>query len=458
MKTTRKKRPSIWAMSLTCLLATAWAGLALAADKYAPAPSTIKGWTEYAEPVRDLRDPAHRNPKYPWMPKGPFPFKPSWPRKDVPYTGEELLWMRDYGFWGGQTQDYAGYSPSANKRGLIVSKNFYIQRTHYWDNYDQLMNYETQGGMNGIFQKVFTILDNPPENRGFAQLTVKYNNAPGKWKDPDRYNYIPSLRRVRRSAGGDRQDDSLGYPLSNDDNGERQWWEYTYEIVAEDVLCEVGSAKGQAILGDPKVIVDSPYMPGTWGAGENPYRQDGCLEAWVVKATHKDPDYYLGYLLYWIEKRTKMELRCEQYDHYGELWRIDFETTWRLYPGGFKGGGGWGRQLLYSIDYKRDFWGLYWYMDWIFGAKIPESKYSTGELTKEFFWREPKKFRAITKFEYMPPYPPLYEEKVSKYRKGVAQIEPAVKKKMKERNDFWARHGGYDPWGWAQQTKFKDVK
>lgn len=59
------------------------------------------------------------------MPKGPFPFKPSWPHKDVPYAGEELLWFRDYVVWGGQTQDYAAYTPCANKRGLIVSKNIF---------------------------------------------------------------------------------------------------------------------------------------------------------------------------------------------------------------------------------------------------------------------------------------------------------------------------------------------
>ncbi|MBI1987914.1 MAG: hypothetical protein HYS70_06175, partial [Nitrospinae bacterium] len=48
---------------LAGFLALAWTGLALAADKYAPAPSAIKGWTEYKEPIKDLRDPAHRNPK-----------------------------------------------------------------------------------------------------------------------------------------------------------------------------------------------------------------------------------------------------------------------------------------------------------------------------------------------------------------------------------------------------------
>src|SRR3990170_1884075 len=245
------------------------------ADKYAPAPSTIKGWTPYAEPVKDWTAPDKRHPQYPWVLKDPFPWKPSWPTKDVPYTGEELLWLRECAFWGaegGKTADYCGYSVMRNRRG-------------------------------------------------FAQLVVKYNNAPGKWKDPDRYAWVPALRRVRRSAGGDRQDDSLGYPLSNDDNGERQYWEYTYEIIGEDVLYEVLAVKGQEIMGNPKVIADNPVYPGqgVWGDGMNPYREDGGVECWVVKVTPKDPKYYLGYLLYWIEKRTKLEMRGEQYDREGNF-------------------------------------------------------------------------------------------------------------------------------------------
>jgi hypothetical protein len=111
-------------------------------DPYAPTPSITQGWAPYEVPVTDWTEPDKRHPQYPWVLKANFPFKPSWPRKDVPYTGEELLWFREANFWGaegGKTQDYCGYSPLMNRRGLIVSKNFYIQRTHYWEKFDEII-------------------------------------------------------------------------------------------------------------------------------------------------------------------------------------------------------------------------------------------------------------------------------------------------------------------------------
>jgi hypothetical protein len=430
-------------------------------DPYAPAPATIKGWTPYAEPIKDWTDPDKRHPQYPWVLKATFPFRPSWPRKNVPYTGEELLWFRECSFWGaegGKTQDYFGYSPTMNRRGLVISKNFYIMRTHYWEKFDEIIHYKM--GINGIYQKVFTILDNPPEIRGFAQLVVKYNNAPGKWKDPDRYAWVPALRRVRRSAGGDRQDDSLGYPLSNDDNGERQFWEYTYEIIGEDVIYEVNGQKGYAILGDPKVIVDNPVYPGAgvWGDGLNPYREDGGLECWVVKATPKDPKYYLGYILYWIQKHTKLELFDEQYDHHGNLIRIQFLTTYKPYPKGYNGRTAWSRTTIMFGDLQRDFWAFAWYGGFKYGLKIPESKYSIPELQKEYFWRRPPGYRLVTSATQFPPYPLLYEEKKHKDRAGVERLDPKLKAKFKRTQDMWKARGGFDAWGYAKGTKYQDVK
>ena len=462
-----QKRKMMFLMVLLLSLGFWWFNPAIVsaqapADKYAPAPSTIKGWTPYAEPVKDWTEPAKRHPQYPWVLKDPFPWKPSWPRKDVPYTGEELLWLRESATWGaegGKTQDYCGYSVMRNRRGLVISKNFYIMRTHYWEKFDEIIHYSM--GVNGLYQKVFTILDNPPELRGFAQLVVKYNNAPGKWKDPDRYAWVPALRRVRRSAGGDRQDDSPGYPLSNDDNGERQYWEYTYEIIGEDVIYEVNGARGQVILGDPKVIVDNPIYPGqgVWGDGQNPYREDGGLECWVVKATPKDPKYYLGYILYWIEKHTKLQLHEEQYDHEGKYIRMGIGgMTWKAYPKSYNDRTSWGRTTILLGDWERDFWGMAWYGGFKFGQPIPDTKYTIPELSKEYFWRPVPGYRPVTKVDHFPPYPYFYLEKKHKDRAGVEQLDPELIKKAKASQDMWKARGGYDPWGWAKGTKFQDLK
>lgn len=427
-----------------------------AAGQVCPAPSTLKGWTGYAEPIKDWQDPAHRNPQYPWRPKGPFPFKPSWPRKDVPYTAEELGYFGGYLGSTGKTYDHGSYTPVANRRGLIISKNVFTRRTHYWDNFDQVMNYEPPVGVGSVTMKVFTILDSPPELRGMAQLIVRYNITPARYKPPDRFTYIPSLRRVRRSLGGDREDEVLGYPITNDDAGGRYSWEYTREIVAKDVLCKAGSQRGHSILGDPQSIVDTPVMPGVPGDGENPYREDGCLELWVVKTTPKDPNYYLSYMLTWFEKRTKISLRSEQYDRDGNLWKV-FENCRRLVVGPDKRPV-WTGNVNYMVDYKRDFWFMGWTFGWLVGVEIPESQYTIAQLEAERFWRRPKGYRQVVRFDQMPPYPPVYPEKISQYRRGANQFfDPRIKKKIQAHREMWERRGGYDAWGWALRTRFKDV-
>ena len=433
-------------------------------DPYAPAPSTIKGWTPYAEPVKDWSDPAKRHPEYPWVLKETFPFKTSWPRKDVPYTGEELVWFKECQMWGGEsakTQEEVGYSATMNRRGLVISKGYYNQKTHYWDTFDEVLHYKM--GINGLMEKNFFLLDNPPEVRGLAQVSIRYNNAPGKWKDPDRYTWIPALRRVRRTVGGDRQDDMMGFPVSNDDFAERQLWEYTYEIIAEDVLYETNGLKEHDILGDPKDIAGIPSFPGAgvWGDGMNPYREDGGLECWVVKMTPKDPNYYLGYILFWIEKYTKVPLRQEQYDHEGNLVRTGLgPTTYRPFPTTYKGMRrmAWGKNTIYDGDWERDFWVFGWFDKFKFGIPIPETKYTVQELRKEYFWRPPVNFRPVTRAEHFPPYVPLYEEKKHKDRAGVERLDPKLKAKATASWDFWKARGGYDPWGWALGTKYQDLK
>ncbi|MBI1988106.1 MAG: hypothetical protein HYS70_07160 [Nitrospinae bacterium] len=61
--------------------------------------------------------------------------------------------------------------------------------------------------------------------------------------------------------------------------------------------------------------------------------------------------------------------------------------------------------------------------------------YTQQQLQEEFFWREPKNYRKVNRFDRMPPYPLIYEEKASKWRKGVAQVDPELKKKMKAHNE-----------------------
>ena len=266
---------------------------------------------------------------------------------------------------------------------------------------------------------------------------------------------------MRRSAGGDRQDDALGFPLTNDDFGERQVWEFNYEIIGEDTIYEVNGMKGYGILGDPKVIADNPVFPGegVWGDAMNPYRADGGLECWVVKVIPKDPNYYLGYILNWIEKHTKLHLREEHFDHQGNLYRLGLgNSTWKPYPNSYKGRFSWGKTTMIFGDAKREYWGFQLLGGYKFGVKIPESKYTIPELSKEYFWRPPLKIRPVTKAEHFPPLPLLYEEKKHKDRLGIERLDPKVKAKFKATQDMWKARAGFDPMGWADGTKYQNLE
>ena len=423
-------------------------------DPYAPAPKTIEGWVEFDPPIPPVKE---RDPKYPWLPKGPFPYKASWPKQGVPYTGEELAYFQDMLLWSGKYQNATSYYTQRNKRGLIINKNILILRQQEWDTYQDVLDYD-EGAvkLHTPKQKVLTLIDSPPEVRGMGLLTVQFLNAPGKWKDPDRYTYIPALRRTRRSAGGDRQDDVLGTMVSNDDFGERQPWEEEHFIVAQDVICENNQQRN--IIGPVKELVEHPMnaSPGVWGEGDNPYREDGCVECWVVMSKHRDPKYYLGYRLTWQEKRTKVEVRQEQYDREGNLWKIS-ARTWYYVPGGHLKGGV-AKSNVYWWDLKRDFSSYQWFGDWIFGEPIDEGFFTVPQLTKEYFWRTPPKYRQVTNVSQFPPYIEFYPEKKSRWRKGVETISPELLAKVKAQDELWRKRGGFDAWGWAKGTKYKDLE
>ena len=238
--------------------------------------------------------------------------------------------------------------------------------------------------------------------------------------------------------------------------GERQPYEEEHFIVAQDVICKNHQTHGQ-ILGTVKEIVEGPIDPGAWGEGENPYRADGCVECWVVMSKHRDPEYYLGYQLRWIEKRTKGVVWIEQYDKQGNLWKL-YAHTYQWHIGGHLNGG-IARATDQWWDLKRDFRLFVWVGDGAtFGKPIPDSKFTLNELEREYFWRPAPGWRPVTKVSEYPPYEDLYPEKKSKWRKGIEQVDPKYLAKMKAHNEMWRKRGGFDTWGWAKRTKFLDLK
>ncbi|MBI2875840.1 MAG: outer membrane lipoprotein-sorting protein [Candidatus Tectomicrobia bacterium] len=410
-------------------------------DPYAPAAKTVQGWVEYDQPIPE----GEPDPKYPWNPKGPFPYRPSWPRKNLPYTGQELMVFANNA--GVKHSNRATYAPKMNARGLIENTHLLDMRLQHYDDYNDVLTYSSKNPLHSRIYTTVSMLLTPPELRALSTLNRVFNNAPNvPWKYPETFIYVPNLRKVRRLTGGGKQDDYLGYPSSYDDQGSREVWEEKHEIIGEDVLCEVSYEKQP--LSPLKNIIEQPRWPQTWGAGVNPYRADGCLELWVVKSTHKDLNYYLSYRLIWIEKRTKLELREEQYDRERKLFRT-YEICYSLiapHPPHITQPG-WGWTNVSAWDLKRNFYAHPWFANYITNRPIKIEDLSLSRLEQEHVWRDMLKTRQITKAEDFPPYPRLYPEKISKHR-NVQGISPNTIAKMKEHNAIWEKRGNIDLWKW----------
>ncbi|MBI4334335.1 MAG: hypothetical protein HY673_24035, partial [Chloroflexi bacterium] len=276
--------------------------------------------------------------------------------------------------------------------------------------------------------------------------------------------YSPGLRRVTRAQGGDRQDEVLGTPVTNDDNGERNVWEEEHSLIGEDVLY-MQMLDPQFVAPDRQFNTGDFKKDGEWfarnldpGRGEeriSPYRPDGGIECWVVLSewakrregygSHVFPnpkDYYLKYRITWIEKVTKTPIREEQYDHDNRLIKHGFSFNAEFFAGGFVNGGSYQTQY-HMYDYRRHFrsWGAYTQTVTGPKAKAPDDWFTPEHLSREYFWKElsPPMMKSAKDF---PPPPELYRAKFPKYRKGTSDW--LTKEDMEYMTRIWKEHGFTD--------------
>jgi hypothetical protein len=147
----------------------------------------------------------------------------------------------DHKFHGARYLNYSLSSGRLNKDGLFTQRVGFGLRESIYDHYHDVMQYDEDPsgnvGTGGLMYKFFMIYHTPAESRGTSQFKLVYLNSPvAPWKMTDTWNYVPNLRRVTRSQGGNRQDELLGTPFTNDDNGERNVWEEEHMLIGEDVL------------------------------------------------------------------------------------------------------------------------------------------------------------------------------------------------------------------------------
>lgn len=381
-----------------------------------------------------------RDKEYPRLPVERYPFKP-------PYSGEELSAL---GESAGSTttmcglQSHHGYHISRTKdRKGVVSKSDTICNTirHFKTFAEQL--YELKPGQEiGAYLVVVT---SPPESNGTVSLSKFYKDGPGISKLEDRWAYLPNARRVRRISGAKGDDFIPGAISTYDDVFLRDFWKYDSKVIGVDILYQA--------VNDRK-----PYGP-----IQGPYRQDGGIECYVVLSKPYEKGYYLSQWVTWHEKKTGHALRREQWDRRGNFKQISESGLSgkilfygkEIYPWaeGVKGGltpSGAERRAVLHGGGPAQAWDVELDVQTYTIPNTPDKKvalekfgpldvYAGKETWKQLF--QPQRIEnpfvkplPVVNFEAkdFPPYPPLYRDKFTKFRKVALPSEVLSKIKKEE--------------------------
>jgi len=320
-------------------------------------PSILMAQEDYTPP-----------PGYPWAP---------------PYTAEQIMYLAD-SVWqkGYKTYDTDALELEMDARGYIRQRLTMRRRMLFYDDYADLLDY--QGGklrLGDVRKKDIIFFLTPPEMRGQAILQWSYKQSPAHRKSIDFWVYIPSLRKIRRLATGDRADAVAGGDVTYDDIGQREVFDEVHTLIGEDIL--------------PK----GPTIPEE-------------KECYVIESVNKDPKYYLSKRISWVGKKWLCTWREEQYDRKGYLIRI-LEKRYEKISGVIS-------QVMWNDwNVQRNFRQVILIFNTQYNKPMSEAEFLPPYLMKEFPWRKPdlKKVPFISGPEEFPPPPPLLRDRFPEHRK-----------------------------------------
>lgn len=238
-----------------------------------------------------------------------------------PNAAEKLMWRAKDGY-------DSGYSACSGGAFLMDENRFgHVRRImgmrwilYYYDRGDfkDLLSYNEGKVKPGECEfKDVIYLNEPPQIKGLANLTWKALETPSVKREQDRWTYVPALRRTRRLAAGADDDKIAGTDYTVDDVGQREVWEEEYTLIGEDQL---GPNEHQFYnIKPPKQVA--------WAYKEDLYKPP-VFDCWVILAINRKPKYYFPKRIIWIDKKTQLFVREEQYDFHGNLWKI-YEYGWK---------------------------------------------------------------------------------------------------------------------------------
>lgn len=158
-----------------------------------------------------------------------------------------------------------------------------------------------------VRQKESMLILKPFDVKGFSMLRIRYESI---YRPDDSYNYIPSIRRVRRLTGSDVTDPVLGSDLMYDD------FEYMRQKINPKMTFKM--REGNFLVPSISVERVKPFVVGN------------CLQTtweirplWILEMYPNDPDYVYSKKVMYMERQRKtcVGYGFDAYDQRGRFFR-----------------------------------------------------------------------------------------------------------------------------------------
>ncbi|MBT8338730.1 MAG: DUF1329 domain-containing protein [Desulfatitalea sp.] len=160
-------------------------------------------------------------------------------------------------------------------------------------------------------------MDAPYDLKGTMRLLVRYEDPT---KDDDIWMYIPTMRRVRRMSGAQRQNNFAGTVATYDDirGFQGRPLEYTWQLVDEQkILCAALDAK-------------TPFPRNENGMWTNDRTIRDC---WVVDATPVSSTHVYKKRRFWVDKEIYVPWHEIVYDAQDRAWKVFENYNAPVYTG-----------------------------------------------------------------------------------------------------------------------------